>query len=340
LKIIFRITSTAVFIIFLAVTAIAQQPPSVPFAKTQVKFGNGIIGKPLAFESANPRNFEEVIGKAAMRPVKLDGQLFTPAGTGPHAVVILTPGSFGASAVLKTAEDLTSVGLAVYLLDPFAGRGIKDTVSDQSQLTFASSVYDVLAAARMVATQPGIDAKRIGAMGLSRGGAAVLLATHQQMTLPVLGEGKSLKAVLAAWPPCNFQFEHANTAPTVVRLLVGDSDNWVSPVKCQAQAAAMRANNPQVSIRFFKDAYHSFGSTVPVREIPNAETNYNAPIIFINDNGAFIDLYTGLPLADGNIGRMLDPWKIQGKVTVGSKPGQREAFVEDMLGFFKVQLKP
>jgi hypothetical protein len=43
-----------------------------------VKFSNGIIGKPLAFESATPRNFEEIIGKATLPPVKLDGQLFAP----------------------------------------------------------------------------------------------------------------------------------------------------------------------------------------------------------------------------------------------------------------------
>jgi len=340
LKTIVRITSTALFFVFVAATAIAQQAATVPFAQREVKFENGIIGKPLVFESANPRNFEEVIGKAGMRLVKLDGQLFTPAGPGLHAVVILTPGSFGAGAVLKTAERLTSVGLAVYVLDPFAGRGIKDTVSDQSQLTWAASVYDVLAAARMVATQPGIDGQRMGAMGNSRGGTAVLLAAHEQMTRAVLGEGKSFKAVLVGWPFCGFQFEHAITAPTVVRFLVGDSDNWVSPVQCQGQAAAMRANNPQVSIRFFKEAYHAFGSGLPLREIPNAQKAYNAPITYINDQGSFLDLYTGQPIPGNDVAPMLAPWKMQGAVTIGSKPGQTEAFVEDMLGFFKSQLKP
>ena len=320
--------------------AFAQPAPTVPFAQREVKFQNGIIGKPLTFESANPRSFEEVIGKVAMPLVKLDGHLFAPAGPGLHAVVILTPGSFGVGSVLKSAERLTSVGLAVYVLDPFAGRGIKDTVSDQSQLTWAASVYDVLAAARMVATQPGIDGQRMGAMGYSRGGTAVLLAAHKQMSQAVLGEGKSLKAVLAGWPWCGYQFEHAITTPTVVRFLVGDSDNWVSPVQCQGQAAAMRANNPQVSIRLFKEAYHSFGSNLPLREIPNAEKAYNAPITYINDQGNFLDLYTGQPLPDGGVGPMLAPWNTRGAVTIGSKPGQNEAFAEDMLGFFKSQLKP
>ena len=213
--------------VFVVIPSSAQQAPPVPFAHRQVKFENGVIGKPLAFESANPRNFEEIIGKSALRPVTLDGQLFVPAGAELHAVVILVPGSRGVIPdYLKHAQELTSVGLAVYALDPYAGRGIKDTVSDQSQLTRAASAYDVLAAARMLATQPGIDGHRIGVLGYSRGGGAVLLAAQRQMAGAVLGEKASLKAVMAAWPACGYQFKHAMTAPTAVRFLVGDSDSW------------------------------------------------------------------------------------------------------------------
>ena len=347
MKIIFRIARATLLFIFVAATAIAQQPPTVPFAQREVKFETGVIGKPLTFESANPRNFEEIIGKSALRPVKLDGQLFVPTGQAPHPVVILVPGSGGVSLDhLRHAQALTSAGLAVYVLDPFAGRGIKDTISDQGQFTWAASAYDILAAAHMLGTQPvqpGIDGQRIGAVGYSRGGAAVLLAAHQQMTRAVLGEGKSLKAVLAGWPWCGYQFEHAITSPTVVRFLVGDSDNWVSPVQCQGQAAAMRASNSQVSIRFLKGAYHGFGYYSPLREIPNAMKAYNAPITYIDDQGTFVDLYTGQPIPgadDAQIRGVGTPWMARGAVTVGTKPGQSEAFVEDMVGFFKAQLRP
>jgi len=244
--------------------------------------------------------------------------------------------------MLKHAQELTSVGIAVYVLDPYAARGIKDTISDQTQLTHTASVYDVLAAARILATQPGIDGQRIGAVGYSRGGMAVLLAASQQMTRAVLGEGMSLKAVLAAWPFCFFQFEHAITAPTAVRYLIGDSDNWNSPVQCQGQAAAMRANNSQVSIRFFKGANHNFGFGGPLREIPNAVKSPKCPISYINDQGAFLDLYTGQPVHVVDIFAYIGSLVCseRGTVTVGTKPGQSEAFVDDMIGFFKVQLKP
>jgi dienelactone hydrolase len=326
-----------------ATPSIAQQTPQVPFAQRQVKFENGVVGKPLAFESANPRNFEEIIGKSSLASVKLDGQLFVPQGAGPHAVVILVPGSRGVIPdYLKHAQHLTSIGLAVYALDPFAGRGIKNLVSDQGKLSWAASAYDVLAAARMLATHPGIDGQRIGVVGYSRGGEAVLLAVQQQVTRAVLGEKMALKAVVAAWPWCGYQFEQAMTAPTVVRFLVGDSDAWCSPVQCQGQATAMRAHNPQVSIRLFKGATHAFGHYESVFEMPNAEKSPSAPISYINDRGAFLDMYTGKPIPgadDAYMNRVNDPWRIRGPVTVGAKPGQTEAFVDDVLGFFKTYLR-
>ncbi len=329
--------------VFAAFSICAGQMGLVSSGQTGAKLENGIIGKPLAIQSANPRNFEEIISKNGSSPVKLQGQLFLPAGGGPHGVVILIPGSGGMGEDhLRHAKELTSAGLGAYVLDPFGGRGVKDTISDQMQFTFAASAYDVLAASRVLAEQPGIDGRRIGAVGYSRGGAAVLLAAHRQVARAVLGEGKSLRAVLAGFPWCGYQFENALTAPTVVRFLVGDSDNWVSPVQCQGQAAAMRAHNSQVSIRIFKGAHHAFGYDTPLSEIPNAMKAYNAPIAYINDQGTFLDFYTGKPLPgadDAYMSGVGAPWMVRGPVTLGSKPGQSEEFVHDMISFFKIQLK-
>jgi hypothetical protein len=67
---------------------------------------------------------------------------------------------------------------------------------------------------------------------------------------------------------------------------------------------------------------------------------YNAPIAYINDQGTFLDLYTGQPISSADVAHMHAPWAMRGTVTVGTKPGQSEAFVDDMVGFFKAQLKP
>jgi dienelactone hydrolase len=329
--------------VLVSLTAIAQQAPSAPFAQRTITFTNGITGKPLTFESANPRNYEDVIGKLPMPAIKLDGQLFVPKGAGPFSIVILTPGSGGVSPDhLNHAEALTSAGLAVYVLDPFTGRGVKETGSDQTQFSFAASAYDILAAARMLATQPNLDKKRMGILGYSRGGAAVLTAISQQMSQAVLGGELSFKAALVGWAWCGHQFEQAITAPTVVRFLLGDSDSYVSPVQCQGQASAMAATNPRVSVRLFKDAQHGFGYSMPITELPDAIKAFNCPIVYFNDKGQFLDSYTGevIPGADDKyyLTRYAARWVTRG-ASYGTKPGQKEAFLADTVGFFKENLK-
>jgi dienelactone hydrolase len=314
---------------------------SAPLPQNAV-LANGIAGKIVKFESRNPKNFEDIVAKAQAPAVTLDALLFVPTGPAPRAAVIVVPGSGGVQeSHLLQANALTSAGVVTLLVDPFTGRGVTDTIADQSAFSFAASAYDVLAAAQYLAEQ-GLDTARIGAVGYSRGGIAVLMAASRQLAPVVLGEGKALGAVLGGWPWCGFQFENARTAPTAVRFALADRDNWVSPVQCQGWAAAMRGSNPNVSVRLFENADHSFGYNMPMREIPNAITAYNAPILYLDDQGRYLDLYSGAALAgksDRDILMVAAPWVGRG-VRLGTKPGQTDAFMADMVDFFRKTLAP
>lgn len=298
----------------------------------------GSAEREIAFSSANPGGYEEILARAPMPAVSLSGRLYLPGGNGPHSVVVITPGSGGVSPpMVRHARALAGVGTAAFLIDPFTGRGVKSTVADQSQFSFAASTYDVLAAARQLSAFAGIDAARIGAMGYSRGGTAVLQAAVSPLAQTVLGAGKTLKAIAAGWPWCGYQFATPATAPTSVRFLVAEMDDWVSPVQCQGYAAAMASTNPSVSIRLFKDALHGFGYGNPVREIPNAVKALNAPIVYFNQAGAVIDWYTGeaLPgIGERYLGQ-------NGKVffgkgaRAGSAEGHADAYIADVVAFFK-----
>jgi dienelactone hydrolase len=317
------------------------QTADTPFARQTVVL-NGTTGKPLAFNSANPRNFEQIIAGAALPPVELDGQLFLPAGKAPHPVVILIPGSGGVGAHhLKHAEALLKAGLGVYVLDPFSKRGVTSTSDDQTQISFAASTYDLLAAARMLATLPTVDRQRLGAVGYSRGGAAVSLAVSEQLSHAALGKQLKFKAAMTGWAWCGYQFQNATTTATAVRYALGDSDNWVAPALCQAQANAIAQRNPQVSVRLFKGANHGFGYAIPLSEFPNAFKAFNAPAMFMNDRGTFVDWYSGEPMPGADdlaLMRLAAPWVGRG-VKVGSQPGQSEAFTADMVDFFSKHLK-
>ena len=298
----------------------------------------GIAEKEIAFPSANPTGYENILARAPMPAVQLTGRLYLPGGSAAHPVVVITPGSGGVNpAMVRHAQALAGAGTAAFLIDPFTGRGVKSTVADQSQFSFAASTYDVLAAAKHLGTLAGIDAARIGAMGYSRGGTAVLQAANSPLAQTILGAGRTLKAVAASWPWCGFQFATPATAPPAVRFLVAEMDDWVSPVQCQGYAAAMASTNANVSIRLFKGALHGFGYGGPIREIPNAVKALNAPIVYFNREGAVIDWYTGDALP--GIGeRYLDT---HGKaffgrgVHAGSAEGQADAYIADVIAFFK-----
>lgn len=299
--------------------------------------------KEIAFTSASPKAFEEIIASAPLPAVQLSGRLYLPGGSAPYPAVIITPGSGGVSpAMVRHAQALVGAGIAAFLIDPFTGRGIKSTVVDQTQLSFATSTYDVLAAAKHLGTLPEIDAARVGAMGYSRGGVAVLQASISQLAQAVLGPDKALRAVVAGWPWCGYQFARPLTAPTHVRFLVGDSDNWTSPNQCQGYAATMAALNREVSIRLFKGAVHGFGYGEPIREIPDAMKALNAPIIYFNDAGVLIDWYSGeaLPgVGDRYLFSVGKPFFGKG-VRAGSAEGEVEAFIADFVAFFKRSLQP
>jgi dienelactone hydrolase len=325
----------------LAAALWASGAPAAPLPQDAV-LTNGIRGKLIKFESRNPKNFEDIVANSPAPAVSLNGLLFIPTGPAAKAAVIIVPGSGGVSeSHLLHANALTSAGLVALIVDPFTGRGVADTIADQSAFSFAASAYDVLAAAKFLTSQ-GLDASQIGAVGYSRGGIAVLMAASAQLAPTVLGPGKALGAVLGAWPWCGFQFQDARTAPTAVRFDLADRDNWVSPVQCQGWATAMRTHNPKVSVRFFENADHAFGYNIPVREIPNAITAYNAPILYLDNEGRYLDWYSGAALAgktDKDLLKMAAPWVGRG-VRLGTKPGQTDAFIADMVDFFGKTLIP
>jgi dienelactone hydrolase len=246
------------------------------------------------------------------------------------------------SSAIDHAAALTSAGIAVLVIDPFGARSGTSTVADQGQFSFAASSYDVLAAAKYLATLPEIDGVHIGALGYSRGGTAVLQAAVSPLANAVLGEGVSLRAVAAAWPWCGYQFERPDTRPTAIRFFVGDLDNWVSPIQCQGYAALMQDKNPEVSIRVFRNAVHGFGNGQPLRDEPDAMTALNAPITYINARGEILDPYTGSPLPGIDpraLAKRTAPFLSRG-ARVGSQDDQAQQFVADMVGFFKRQLAP
>ncbi len=313
--------------------------------------GNGVVGRPIVIASANPRHYEDIVsgapGRSESPPVALHAALFVPdrmgadSGSGKHPVVIIVPGSGGVNpAMMVHARALTDVGIAALVLDPFGGRTVVDTIAAQQQFSFAASTYDVFAAMRRLQSEPDIDGACIAAMGYSRGGLAVLQAAMRMLSEPSLGVVAPLRAVLAAWPWCGHQFDEPDVGNTAIRILAADKDNWASMVQAQACYHSLRLRHHDVSMTVARDALHGFGYGVPAKQFPQAMVALNAPILYFARDGVMFDPWTGErrpDMDDLQIMTMLAPFISRG-VTVGSRDGQMQWFMDEATAFFVQRL--
>ena len=316
------------------------------FRDRHVTFANGATGENIDVPSAAPTNYHQVISAPdEMADITVDGKLFLPPESdrshgGQFPTVIVAPGSLGvAGSHLAHAETLTDHGYAAFVLDSFGARNVTSTVAKQTQFSFAASALDVLAAWQVLAARPELDATRIGAQGHSRGGSAVLTAATRRFADVVVGAGSGLRGVLAAYPWSGHQFLDPAVGDTEIRVLMGDADEWCSPMQAQGHCQAIRLTGGRATMRLFKGAHHSFDRGSDVILIEEASVSPAAPTTYIADDGAFIHPLADTPDPtlvdrDGMVYALKAGYGSKG-ARLGSKPGEAEAFRDDMIAFWR-----
>lgn len=316
------------------------------FCDQNIAFAGQAAGQNYEVPSANPVNYFHVISNAAELPrLTIDGKLFLPASDerkrhGKLPLVMVIPGSLGvAPSHLSHAEALVSDGFAAFVLDAFGARDVTSTVANQTQFSFAASGYDVLAAWQMLSAHPDIDASRIGAQGHSRGGSAVLAAATRRFADAVVGAGAGFRSVLAAYPWSGHQFLDPSVDETEIRVLMGDADEWCSPMQVQGHCQAIRLSGGKATMRLIGGAQHSFDRGTGIETIADASVSPAAPTAYIANDGAFIHPLTGV--ADSHLtDRDLMIYALKAGygrkgAQIGSRDGDAEIFRTDMLAFWR-----
>ncbi len=312
--------------------------------------GTPITGENLDVPSANPVNFHQAMTTPnECPPITIDGKLFLQPDQlgqsdqpgqpeGPQPLVMIVPGSLGVGPNHRAhAATLVANGYNVFVLDPFGARAVSSTVANQTQYSFAASGYDVLAAWKVLAADNRIDATRITAQGHSRGGSAVLTAAMRRFADPIIGEGNTLAGIYAVYPWCGYLFRDPSVGSTIVRSIIGDLDDWLSPQQVQGQIHAIAATGAEATIRIVPGACHSFDRLQNREVLDDAAVAPNAPAAFVETNGAIDSPYfegpsTDLTDRDVFVAAMKAGHGQRG-ATIGSTAGQPELFIEDMLAF-------
>jgi dienelactone hydrolase len=319
------------------------------FRDQEIVFASGARGQNFEIPSANPVNYFHVISNPADLPrLTIDGKLFLPAtdrrkADGKWPLVMVVPGSLGVAAShVAHAETLVEDGFAAFVLDGFGARDVTSTVANQTQFSFAASAYDVLAAWMVLAAHPEIDASRIGAQGHSRGGSAVLTAATRRFADAVVGDGAGFRGVLAAYPWSGHQFLDPSVDQTEIRVIMGDADEWCSPMQVQGHCQAIRLSGGKVTMRLIGGAHHSFDRGTQIEDVADASVSPAAPTVYIGHDGAFIHPLGGVDskLVDRDL--MIYALKAgygRKGAKIGSRDGDADLFKTDMLTFWQRTLR-
>lgn len=223
-------------------------------------------------------SFPSLDGEASA-PVVLTAFWF-PAPSSPAPVIALFHGCNGIldrrDKLTKRMRDYAALfnragyhALVVDSLTPRYETGLCTQRYSKRRVTPANRRLDVLGAVAYLAGRSDVDARKIGVVGWSDGGSAVLAATNLHHPDVTAAEVKPAFAV-AFYPDCEAELKRGYEPAAPLLMLVGRADDWTPAAPCRALAHA--ADDPKPEIEVYPGAYHVFDDDTPVRirkDIPN-----------------------------------------------------------------------
>lgn len=218
-----------------------------------------LVTQPMTFASATVTDGQLLTG-AAGTPVSIGGQLRLPVTPARIPAVILVHGETGVAAnVRHWADVLSSIGLAVFLLDSFSGRGIAETSTDVGRLSDASMLVDAYRALGVVAAHGKIDGRRIAILGFSKGGWAALHTSARRFRKAHGPKGLEFAAHLALYPPCAVTYrEDEEVSARPIRVFHGSADDWMPIEPCRHYVARLRRAGADAALVELPGARHFF----------------------------------------------------------------------------------
>lgn len=242
-----------------------------------------------------------LLGKKDGKPAMIAGELRIPKpGTDRLPAVILVHGSGGVGFNSGMwAGELNKAGLATFVTDSFTGRGIVNTITDQSQLSSYTMMNDAFAALAVLAKHPRIDPDKIAVMGFSKGAVPALYASMNRFQGAYAPEGASFAAYIGFYTPCNVTLiDDEKLSMKPIRLYHGVADDWVPVGPCREYVARLKKAGANIDLVEYPGAYHAFDNqAIPgTIQLPQALTSRKCRFEE-KQQGAIINSDTGQPAA-------------------------------------------
>jgi len=268
--------------------------PAISRAQTRIEI------RPVETVTLNTQ--QVLLGDKNGRPVTLAGELRIPLGAaGKRPAVILVHGSGGLAAYnARWADELNSIGVAAFLLDSFAGRGIASTVNDQSQLDALAMMVDAYRALGVLAQHPQLDASRIAVMGFSKGAVAAVYSSNERFRKMWAPANLQFAAHIGLYTPCYTTYrDDDKVTGKPMRLFHGVADDYVPIGPCRAYVGRLRAAGVDVTLTEYPGAHHTYDNGARRNEsapfkLADAQTARNCQLAE-GDHGLVVNRKTNTP---------------------------------------------
>ncbi len=237
-----------------------------------------------------------LVGEKDGKTVRIGEELRFPPGTVKIPAVVLIHGSAGVGASVDGwARELNALGAAALILDTFTGRGITETITDQSQLSTFSLIVDAYRALRLLSHHPRIDPARIAVMGFSKGGFAALYSSMRRFQHLWGPPDLEFAAYIPLYTRCDTPLlEDENVSDNPIRLFHGAADDYVPVEPTRRYVERLKRAGKDVQLTVYGDARHSFDNPLnpPILSLPNATLSGKCRLEE-NRPGDIINLETG-----------------------------------------------
>jgi dienelactone hydrolase len=217
----------------------------------------------LSIPSVTPASLTALLHHET-KPTTVTGELYLPTkASAPLPALVLMHGSGGLEGptgtnIRKWAGTFAGWGTAALVVDSFGPRGIKETGSNQEQLSGWADDADALAALKVLAADPRIDKNRIGIVGWSRGGTAALNTALEAVRKSIITDDRKFALHVVFYGSATFQYRDRATDKSPMMFLHGEADNYViiGPTR-EFSAWAQSQGNPVTFISYPK-TLHDF----------------------------------------------------------------------------------
>ncbi|MFI5001239.1 MAG: dienelactone hydrolase family protein [Reyranellales bacterium] len=257
---------------------------------------------------------------AASRPARVSASLHLPIPAGqPVPCMVILTSSAGVQRHREHyyAQALTEAGVAAMVVDSFTGRGVRRTVADQTLVSGAQMEGDAFAALAHLRADPRIDPRRIGIMGVSKGGGATLnsaIAVRQRWRA---GFPHLFDLHVAICPGATAQHRDPTTHGRPIYFMLAGRDDYTPAPRAAEYAERMRAaGNCLIKVKVFSGAHHGWESIGPVFDIKDAE-NWSCCRNFIEDDGNHFVPAAGRAMSEPDY----QAWARRHCVTKGARAG-------------------